>query len=560
MRRRANLVIAALVATTGALVWTVQVTGAPPPKGIMLERLGGYMAVDGSGGQLYDEGAVEISAYDPATQRAFLTFAERNYLEIVSLANPAAPVKVGTIDLSPWNEGGRTASATSVDVYNGVVAAAVPQGEDGTGNGRALFFNAATGALMADVTVGALPDMITFTPNGDMVLTANEGQPNDDYDVDPEGSVSIIDVRGGFATLSDADVTTAGFGAFNGAALDPSVRIFGPNASVAQDLEPEYITVSHDSRTAWVTLQENNAIGIIDLKSKTVTGIVGLGFKDHSLPGNGLDGNNNDKVASIANYPIFGIYMPDAITSFKVGPNTYLVTANEGDAREYAGLNAPFGGNDEEPVNVEDLPLDPVSFPNAAALQDDDTSIGNLKATPYLGDTDGDNLFEEIYVFGARSFSIWTADGAQVYDSGDDLEQLTAATYPSYFNASNTNNNIDNRSDDKGPEPEGVTHAKLFGRDYVFLLLERIGGVVVYDVSDPTAPIFQQYINWRDLSIDPDDAADAGDAVALASAGDLGPEGVRVIQGEDSPNGQPLLLVSNESSGTLGVYRIVQKK
>jgi hypothetical protein len=532
----------ALALTAGAMVWTVQAGGAPPPKDIELTPIGGYTS------GLYDQGAVEISAYDPGTQRVFMTFAEQNYIGIVSLADPASPVSVGQINLAPW---GPDAHATSVDFRNGILAAAVPQGEDETGNGRALFFNA-DGDLLADVTVGALPDMVTFTPNGEMVLTANEGQPNDAYDIDPEGSVSIIDMTVGVTNLTDLHVTAVGFAAFNGATLDPSIRIFGPGASVAQDLEPEYIAVSHDSRTAWVTLQENNAIAIIDLRSATVTDLVGLGFKDHSVAGNGLDGNNADDQAVVATWPIFGVYMPDGIASFTIANQTFLVTANEGDAREYDGLDAPFGGGDEEPVNIENLPLDPVAFPNAAALQDDEDGIGNLKATPFMGDIDGDDLFEELYVFGGRSFSIWTAEGQLVYDSGDDLEVLTADVYPDYFNASNTNNSVDNRSDDKGPEPEGVTHAKLFGRDFLFVMLERIGGVAVYEVSNPMAPRFVQYINWRDLSIDPDDDP--------AAAGDLGPEAARVIQAEDSPNGQPLLIVSNEVSGTLRVFQISQKK
>ena len=175
----------------------------------------------------------------------------------IDLSNPAAPALAFRIDLNPW---GADAHATSVAVRDGVVAVAVPQGDDDTAPGKVLFFDVA-GRLLSEVTVGALPDMLTFTPNGRFVLTANEGQPLGNYSFDPEGSVSIIDMTGGAASLTDADVTTADFRRFNGATLDPSIRIFGPGATVAQDLEPEYIAVSHDSKTAWVTLQENNAIG-----------------------------------------------------------------------------------------------------------------------------------------------------------------------------------------------------------------------------------------------------------------------------------------------------------
>jgi 2',3'-cyclic-nucleotide 2'-phosphodiesterase / 3'-nucleotidase / 5'-nucleotidase len=422
-----------------------------------------------------------------------------------------------------------------------VLAVAVPQGEDDTAAGLVLFFDV-DGVLMSEVTVGALPDMLTFTPNGQYVLTANEGQPNDAYTIDPEGSVSVIDLRGGVDTLTDDEVTDVGFAAFNGAVLDPSVRIFGPGATVAQDLEPEYIVVSHDSRTAWVTLQENNAIATIDLPSRTVTGLRGLGFKDHSIPGQGLDGSRDDRAIGIRPWPVLGMYMPDAIAAFRSGNETLLVTANEGDAREYEGLNDAG----EEPVEIEDIALDPVAFPDAATLQHRTQGIGRLKVTSFHGDTDDDGDFDRLYTFGGRSFSIWSAGGSLIFDSGEALERITAAAYPLNFNASNTNNTLDDRSDDKGPEPEGVVVASLFGRTYLFVMLERIGGVVVYELTDPRAPRFVQCINTRSF------AAPAN----TPAAGDLGPEAARVITADASPNGRPLLLVSNEISGSLRVFEV----
>jgi hypothetical protein len=505
---------------------------APRPRAIELSPLGAYRS------GLFDEGAVEIAAYDPRSRRAYLTFAARPKVDVVDLSDPLNPVLAATIDLTPW---GADAHATSVSVHKGVLAVAVPQGEDDTAPGRALFFDA-FGALLSDVAVGALPDMITFTPNGRMVLTANEGQPNNDYTFDPEGSVSAIDVRRGAVALSNADVTTIGFSAFNGTTLDPSIRIFGPGATVAQDLEPEYITVSGDSRIAWVTLQENNAIAVIDLKEKRVKILAGLGFKDHSQTGRGLDGGRDDGANRIATWPVRGMYQPDAIANFKHKNLTFLVTANEGDVREYDGLNDAG----EESVEIEDIALDPVAFPNAATLKSRPNGIGRLKVTRFDGDTDGDGDHDVLYSFGARSFSIWSEDGRLVFDSGDALEQITAAAYPANFNASNANNTRDDRSDDKGPEPEGVTVARLFGRPYLFVMLERIGGVVVYDLTDPGAPRFVQYINTRDFSASPNTAA----------AGDLGPEAARVIDAEASPTGTPLLLVSNEVSGSLRLFEI----
>ena len=102
------------------------------------------------------------------------------------------------------------------------------------------FLQDTDGNNQVGVEVGALPDMLTFTPDGSKVIVANEGEPNSDYTIDPEGSVSIIDVSGGLGAISQANVTTLNFNAFNPAqaALEAAgVRIFGPGATVSQDLE-----------------------------------------------------------------------------------------------------------------------------------------------------------------------------------------------------------------------------------------------------------------------------------------------------------------------------------
>src|SRR5262245_36168302 len=163
----------------------------------------------------------------------------------------STPTKVGSIDVKLYG-----AAANSVAVRDGIVAVAVENAVK-TSPGKVVFFDRDLNFL-SQVEVGALPDMLAFTPNGRFVLVANEGEPNNSSTIDPEGSVSIIDLSGGGARLRQEKVRTADFKAFNNANLDPSIRIFGPGATVAQDLEPEYVAVSHDSRTAWVTCQENN--------------------------------------------------------------------------------------------------------------------------------------------------------------------------------------------------------------------------------------------------------------------------------------------------------------
>ena len=381
--------------------------------------------------------------------------------------------------------------------------------------------------------------MVGFTPDGTKLLVANEGQPNDDYSVDPEGSISVIDVTGGLGNISQTNVTQINFNSFDTqieTLKTNGVRIFGPNASVSQDLEPEYITFSNDSQTAYVTLQENNAVGVIDLATNTITAILPLGLKNHALAGNTLDTSDKTDFVFLSNWPVKGMYMPDAMASYEVAGTTYLVTANEGDAREYDTF--------EEEVNVSDLNLDPTIFPNAEFLQLE-SNLGRLTATNANGDLDNDGDFDEIHVFGSRSFSIWNATtGALVYDSADDFERITAndAIYGSLFNVSNSNNNFKNRSDNKGPEPEGVTVTEIDGQFYAFITLERVGGFMTYNITDPANPVFEKYMNNRDLGDD--------------EGGDLAPEGIIYVTPENSPNDTGLVIMANEVSSTLSFYAL----
>lgn len=937
---KTNLFMAVMLAGTPSLL---------SGKSIELSPLGVYES------GIFDEGAAEIVAHDPATQRLFVVNAKDATVDVLDISNPASPGKFGSIDVSTF--GG---VANSVAARAGIIAIAV-ENSDKQQPGKVVFFDNQLKFLSA-VTVGALPDMLTFTPNGRYVLVANEGEPNDDYTVDPEGSVSIIRIQGDIKKLKQSAVSTARFSSFNQASLDPSIRIFGPNASVAQDIEPEYITISHDSKTAYVTCQENNAIATVDIDSAKVTRLQGLGFKEHSLveasttihridpsqlpsigttiagqsialggfsglhfegtdaatgrlkfvavtdrgpnaeptgirrpfllpgftpeivrmeldqatgkvtitqriplqraagvpltglpntalsanasqayndevpvdllgntlpldplggdfegvvvdpadgsfwtvdeyrpaiyhfdangvlikryvpvgtaaaagqaPGtfgeevlpaelaqrrqnrgfeavaidggkiyafvqsplrnpttlsngtlnemknirvvefnpathktkqfiytmdnpagpargsrpdklgdavsfgngeflvverdddsifnvddaakiekkiyrfnlagatditsftgtvgstgktvdqlgtaeliangikpiakmlhvdlntagynqvekveglamidpwtlavindndfgvanivvaadgsytlgegynpepvqlglidirtHGLDASNKDKKINIRQWPVRGMYLPDAIASYKVGGKTYLVTANEGDTRAYDGF--------DEEERIGKLALDPARFPDAAVLQDE-RNLGVLLTSRTMGRNPQTGLYEELYSVGTRSFSIWTTDGVQVYDSGDDFEWIMAGAAPAHFNASNTNNTLENRSDDKGPEPEGVVIGKAYGDTYAFVGLERIGGVMVYNINNPASPVFVDYLNIRDFSAD----------VKTSAAGDLGPEGLAFISAEDSPNGMPLLVIGNEISGSTRILQI----
>ena len=516
------------LAITLGLSANAQVQAAPI---ISLEVIGTHTT------GIFDEGAAEIVAHDARNQRIFKINANAATVEVLDINDPENPNLIGSIDASQLGGG-----ANSVAVYKDLIAVAI-EAEDAQESGLVAFYDSTDFSFRGTVSVGALPDMLTFTPNGRYVLVANEGEPDDDYVVDPEGSISIIDLRHGVASAS---VRTADFNAWDGMEDDlrtAGVRIFGPGASTSQDLEPEYITVANNSRTAWVAMQEANALAVVDIKSATVTDILPLGTKDHSLPGNELDASNRDGAINITNWPVKGFYMPDAIASYSIDDTTYIVSANEGDSRDYDGFS--------EEERIKDLVLDPVAFPDAATLQED-ANLGRLNSTTVNGDTDGDGDYDELYSYGARSFSIWSSEGELIYDSGADFENITAAMLPDEFNSNNDENgSFDSRSDDKGPEPEGIALGKIKGHIYAFVGLERIGGIMVYDITNPYDVQFATYVNNRNFTVDAEIEGVTNDLV-----GDLGPEGLVFIPASMSPNRMPLLVTGNEVSGTTTVFQI----
>jgi hypothetical protein len=480
------------------------------------------------------EGSAEIVTYNKPLKRLYVMNSTRSRIEILNFSNPKAITTIATVDLAQYGSGG-----TSVACNNAIVAATITG--NNYQNGRVVFMNK-NGKVLKVVTVGAGPDMITFTPDNHYVLVANEGEPNSDYSIDPEGSITIIDITGGVENIGDDDVVNIDFKDFDDdkAPLQAAgVRIFGLNSTVSQDFEPEYITVSENSQQAWVSLQENNAFATINLMSKTVTNITPLGLKDHSLAQNTLDVSDKNDSVFMSIWPnLKGMYLPDAMACYSVNGVNYLVTANEGDQRDYDAIN--------EDVKVKDVGyvLDPATFADADVLKKDHM-LGRLAVTPYSGDTDHDGDYDEIHAFGARSFSIRNAEtGAMVFDSGDDFEKITAAdpVFGKLFNASNDNNSFKNRSDNKGPEPEGVTIAKISDHYFAFITLERIGGFMTYEITNPEAPVFVDYNNSRMTGTGP--------------GGDLGPEGIIYVNPNESPVDTGLVVIANEISATISVYYI----
>ncbi|WP_396164545.1 choice-of-anchor I family protein [Flavobacterium sp.] len=472
----------------------------------------------------------EIVVHDPVSQRLFTTSAIAGFLDIINFSNPAAPTLVSSINMNTYG------GVTSVAVKNGVVAVASPNADE-TLNGSVVFFDT-NGTFLKQVTVGALPDMITFSPDGTKVMTANEGQPNANYSIDPEGSVSIINIAGGIPNLNQSNVTTLLFTAYNAqetALIASGVRKLKLTSTLSQDFEPEYITISADSQKAWVTLQENNAIVEINLTTSTISDIWALGAKDVSIPGNGMDISDNNGQVLIANWPIKAFYMPDAVANYTVGGTTYLVTANEGDEKEYTGFV------ERTTVGASTYILDAALYPHAAVLKQS-YNMGRFRVSNLSGNTDADTDFEVISAVGSRSFSIFNATTKQiVFDSGDDFEKYTAANLPTLFNADHSDNISKGRSRAKGPEPEGVAIAQISNQTFAFISLERVGGVMVYNITNPNNVTFVEYKNSRSTS---------------AWAGDNGPEGITYIKPENSPNGTPYILVANEISGTITIFEV----
>ena len=515
-------------------------------KELSLKLIGRYYS-SGQEGVNKSSGS-EIVAYDFTTKKAFMTNGADSAIDILDLSTLqsgeytvvglANRVKVEELGL-----GVSDITSVAVNKDKDLVAVAVPAKEK-TDNGMVVFLNK-EGSVINSVYVGALPDMVTFTPDGKKLLVANEGEPSDDYSIDPEGSVSIIDVSNGVSSVAENVYFN------NNVNYANTVRIFGPNATPAQDFEPEFISVEPNSKTAYVSLQENNSVAVLDIENKKFENVHGLGYKDHSVEGNGLDASDKDGNINIKPWPVLGMYQPDGIAVLNANGKNYILSANEGDAREWGDFV-----EEEKVGDLGNIALDADKYSGYTQEELDQLVANGLVDKNQLGrlivsKEDGKNdagTYEALYSFGARSFSVWDpTDGfKQVYDSGDDFEQITGKALESYFNASNDNVAKDNRSDNKGPEPEYVKVGEVGDEQYAFIGLERIGGIMVYNVTNPEQPKFVTYYNSRDFSAD--------------VAGDVAPEGLEFIPADKSPTGTPLVLAANEVSGTVAVFEITKEE
>ncbi len=490
-----------------------------------------------------DGGVMEIVDYNTVTGWAYAVNGQTGNLTAIAVKDMADSESVDLLDGNDIDvksiveancEGFTYGDMTSVAVSaDGTKLAAAVQAEGYADNGRVAVFTCnADGTLTFEQAyeTGVQPDMVTFTPDDSRILTANEGEPREGYAdgaVDPAGSVTVITVADG--TAVNVDFTAYDSNEERQKLVDAGI-VMKKDTVPSEDLEPEYIAAGND--TAYVTLQEANAIAVIDLDSLKVEGIYSAGYEDYSTTA--VDIDKKDEAYNPAVYEsLRGIRMPDGVALYSVDGVDYIVTANEGDSREWGD----YLNEDERDFG------DGQTSPTGKITAENSGLTGKVV---FFDSSDYDGLDSGLdYVFGGRSFTVFRADESgltEIYDSGSDFEAKTAEYIPENFNCSNDDKSLDDRSGKKGPESESITVGTVGERTYAFIGLERVGGVMVYDITDPAETVYVNYINSRDFSED--------------IAGDDSPEGLCFIPAADSADGNAYLLAACEVSGTVAAYEL----
>lgn len=504
-----------------------------------IEHTGRYDS--GSG---FDKGGTEIVKYNPKNGYAYSINGDKEALDILDIKNTNNK-DISLVKRVYLEDAGiKSGDLTSVAVHpNGDYIALSAPAKDKTEPGHVVFYSD-TGKYLNALTVGSLLDMVTFTKDGTRLLVANEGEPSDDYKKNPEGSVSIIDTSGSPSKLNQTNVNTV---PLTQAHMNDSIRELGPDKSTAYlNLEPEYIVPDEHGKYAYVTIQESSAIAKLDIEKGEFVKVQGLPYKDHSLPENAMDPSDKDGKKALRPVPVLGMLQPDGITAYEYNGETYLLIANEGDAQDYDGYSEEVRVKDIK----DDIKLDAKYYEGytqaeldklvANGLFDDD-QLGRLKVTTSHKFRDKNGKYNALVSFSGRSFSILKgSDLSMVYDSGSDIEQRIKDILPGRFNANYEDFNdieVDGRSDDKGPEVESIEVGTIGNQTYAFVGLERVGGVMIYNITNPTTPQFTQYLYDEENK-------------------DISPEGITFVSSEDSPTGKPMLMVSFELSGTTSTFEL----
>lgn len=544
-----------------------------PGAEVELSVLGSHRA------DIFDAGAAEIVAHYAAKQQTLVVNAEAGTVQVLDSSDPEKPTAVTELKTAGMSSADGSsvpagAVANSVAVRADGLAAVALETPTKTDDGWVGFFDLSGDEPkpLGAVRAGALPDSVVFDDEGTHAVIANEGEPAEDYSVDPEGTVSVVALPEAVQAPGQEDVKTADFRAFEGDALPEGVRVFGgredagtgtPKHPVSENLEPEYSTVIGGK--AYVTLQEANAIAVVDLASATTEKLMPLGTQDVSeVP---FDVSNKDDKINRANWPVQSFLQPDTIRSIEIGGRDYLLTANEGDTRDWDGYSEEIrvkdlGSEKKGLAPICESVVEGVTNPDGSPMTIEDLqkeeNLGRLTITKADGLNEDGSCYETIYGVGGRSFSIFDTDGKQVFDSADDFERITAEVLPKNFNSNNSESNFDNRSDDKGPEPEAIEVGQIGEKTYAFIGVERIGGIFVYDITDPAKSEYVTYVNNRNFAVQPEDN--------VAEAGDSGPESIVFVPSADlkadgaatagEAGNAGMLIVGNEVTGSTTFYAV----
>ena len=517
-----SLVHPALFLATSLSLFVFTTTASPAP----LTRIG----------QLDTADETASIAYDPGTNKLFSTNDELS-VQMTNFGDGTNLSAADSIDLSAVFENTRFVSGVAIDPNGrGFGVATVIPFENDTILGKVVFFNTDTGEILRDLDVGFNPDNVSFHPDGSKILVANEAEIG--AVTDTAGSISIIDIAGvslaNIAELTNGNVVTTDFSAANlapGVTLD-GIRIDPANAATPPlDLEPEAIVALGDQ--VFVSLQENNALAVYSLITNQWTAIHNLGSIEKLI-----DASDDDEVAAIDDR-VHGMFQPDGIATYRVAGTTYILTANEGDARDDFEMQFASHGIEGNPF-IDPGTLDELRQRYGGEDPTDDEILGRLRISTIDGDTDGDGDIDVPTMFGTRSFSIFNSEtGELVYDSGSEFAEIVLEKFPELFNSQGTTGSFDSRSDNKGSEPESIVLGEIDGHVFAFIVLERTGGVMMFDVTDPNNPSFVDYLNSR-----PD-------------TGSRSPEGLIFISGEMSPDGRSYIAVGYDRSDSIEVFRVV---
>ncbi len=490
-----------------------------------------------------DGGVMEIVDYNYKTGWAYFVNGQTGELVAIPLKTLEEKENVDLLDGNDIDvkslvedEGFTYGDMTSVAVSpDGTMLTVAIQAEGYNANGRVAIFKCnddGTLKFIQTIETGVQPDMVTFTPDGSKILTANEGEPREGYtSEDPKGTITIIDVETKIPI--NVDFTAYDTAEARQSLVDKGI-VIKKNTNPSVDFEPEYIACTNNK--AYVTLQEANAVAVIDINTNTVTGINSLGFEDYSkVP---VDIDKKDETYVPKTYEsLRGIRMADAISVYTVNGTDYIITANEGDSREWGDYI------NEKEVNFKDVETSPTGKITAE-------NSGLTGKVVFFNSEDYDGLnSENDYIFGGRSVTMFKVEDngiEEVFTSEDDFETITAKYLPEYFNCSNDDITIDDRSGKKGPEAETVTTGKVNDKQYAFVTLERIGGVMIYDITDPTNVKYVNYINSRDFTTN--------------VSTDNSPEGLKFIEASKSPTNEALLMAACEVGGTVAVYELEKGK